>query len=506
MSLKGRPGSLPWLIHHELRLAWRGIGGKGIALMVVLLLILSGSLHLAAYKLLAGLPAGEMPDFGVFAGGLALWVIVTLMLSQAILMSVTALFDRGDLDLLLSSPLPTRHVFVARGLGIAVSVLPLYLLLLSSVANVGVFTGHPQLLGIYPTLLALALGVTALGLWLTLLLVRMLGARRARTVAQVLGSLVGAIAFLGFQAPNILSREAKARLMGRLTGWLAPDGPLSIDSPVWYPARALLGEGLPLLATVLVGAGSFWLVVSLTHRHFLAGTQESVSGSERRGQPAPAAGSVRFRTGLSRSMLLKEWRLILRDPQLITQTLLQLMYMLPMLFLALRGEGQLAQVFMIPAMVWLATALAANLAWITVAAEDAPDLLGCAPTSLIRLRWLKVLAALLPVWLLVLPYQIYLMGQGGWQALVLLVCLLGGTVSVGAGQVWYPRQAKRGDMKKRMQGMQAVGWLELLVTLGWVGVAYCLQAALAYAPLALLAVLVGTGGTWWLGRSKRGEL
>lgn len=26
-SLKGRPGSALWLIHHELRLAWRGLGG-----------------------------------------------------------------------------------------------------------------------------------------------------------------------------------------------------------------------------------------------------------------------------------------------------------------------------------------------------------------------------------------------------------------------------------------------------------------------------------------------
>lgn len=504
--LKGKPGSTLWLIRHELRLAWRGVGGKGIKLLLVLLLILGAAIHLGAYGLLAKLPEGEMPPWALFALGGAAWLVASLMLSQAILQSVTALFDRGDLDLLLASPLPTRNVFMARGLGIAISVVGLYLFMLTPLAHVGVFTGHANLLAIYPTLLSLALGVTALGIWLTLLLVRWLGARRARTVAQLLGSLVGAAMFLASQAQTILSEAQRKQLTVTLMRWIAPGGPLSEDSLLWFPARALRGDLLPLLVVIAVGAGAFWAVIGLAHQHFLAGTQESVTGSAKRGLAAPSAGSVRFRSGVWRNVLVKEWRLILRDPQLITQTLLQLLYLTPMLFIAMRGDGNSA-VMLMPAVVWLATSLAGSLAWITVAAEDAPELLGCAPTSLARLRWLKLMAALLPVWLLVSPMLILLPGHDLMQALIFLTCLVGGTLSVGMGLIWYPRQGKRADMKTRMKGHGAVGMLEALLTFGWAGLAYCLSSppAFKWSPLALAAVVLGMGVTWVLGRSRRAD-
>lgn len=502
--LAGRPGSTWWLIRHELRLAWRGVGGKGIKLLLVLLLILGVALHAGVYGLLAKLPEGDMPPWALFALGGAAYVVISLMLSQAILQSVSALFDRGDLDLLLASPLPTRSVFMARGLGIAISVVGLYLFMLAPLAHVGLFTGHANLLAIYPTLLSLALGVTALGIWLTLLLVRWLGARRARTVAQVLGSLVGAALFLASQAQNMLGEAQRKQLTVLVMRWLAPGGPLSEDSPLWLPARALRGELLPLLAIMALGVGAFWAVIGLAHQHFLAGTQESVSGSVKRGVAAPSAGSVRFRAGIARNVLAKEWRLILRDPQLITQTLLQLLYLTPMLFIALRGDGR-AAVMLMPAVVWLATSLAGSLAWITVAAEDAPELLGGAPASLARLRWLKLLAALLPVWVLVSPLVVVLPGHDWKQGLIFIVCLVGGTLSVGMGLIWYPRQGKRADMKTRMKGHGVVGMLEALLTFGWAGLAYCLGSppAFNYWPLALLAVLLGMGVTWVLGRSRR---
>lgn len=501
-SLKGRPGSALWLIHHELRLAWRGLGGKGIKLMLALLSMLAIATHMAALGLLSKWPQGAMPPWVLFALGGAGWVVISLMLSQAILQSVTALFDRGDLDLLLASPLPTRSVFMARGLGIAISVVGLYLFLLAPLANVGLFTGHANLLAIYPTLLSLALGVTALGIWLTLLLVRLLGARRARTVAQVMGSLVGALMFLASQAQNMLGEAQRRHLGELLMRWISPGGPLSESSLVWLPARALRGELWPLLAVVAVCLGAFWAVIGLAHRRFLAGTQESVSGSAKRGLAAPSAGSVRFRGGVWRNVLVKEWRLILRDPQLITQTLLQLLYLTPLLFIALRGDGRGA-FMLVPAIVWLAASLAGSLTWITVAAEDAPELLGGAPVPLVRLRWLKLLAALLPIWVLVSPVLVYLPVRDAMQALIFAFCLLGGTVSVGMGMIWYPRQGKRGDMKTRMKGHGLIGMLEGVLTAGWAGLAYCLIAGSAYLPLPVLAIALGSGITWFLGRSRR---
>ncbi len=503
-----RLGSAHWLVRHELRLAWRGTAQKGRRLLAVLMGVASLILHIGAYTLLHRLPDGEMPPQFIYLLGGAVWLCLSLMLSQAILQSVSALFDRGDLDLLLSSPLPTQSVFVARGLGIAVSVLTLYLFLLAPLANAGLLTGHANLLAIYLALPALALAVTALGLWLTLSLVRVLGARRARTVAQVFGSLVGASLFLITQGNSWVGEATRQHWAGLLRHWAEPGGALAIGSPVWWPARALQGELLPLLAMLALGAGSFWLVVRLAHRRFLEGTQESVSGSARRGMKAPPAGTARFRRGLWRNVLVKEWRMILRDPQLIAQSLLQVLYLVPAVWLPLHGGGGGSAgnpALLATAVVGLATTLASALTWITVSAEDAPELLGSSPNSPAQLRWLKVAAALIPVWLLVSPALIPAVREGLWPALVFVFCLAGGTLSVGAAQVWYPRQGKRGDLKKRGQGAQAVGILELLIAAGWAATAYCLNAALPYAPLALAAALAGSGAVWLMGRARREE-
>jgi len=507
MSVFGtpRPGSAQWLIRHELRLTWRGTGQKGRILLFVTLGLVSLAMHFGAYVLLRHLPEGAFPPQALYLLGGATWLCVSLMLSQAILQSVSALFDRGDLDLLLSSPLPAQSVFMARGLGIAASVVMLYLFLLTPLANAGLVTGHVNLLAIYLALPALALAVTALGLWLTLALVRLLGARRARTVAQVFGTLMGALLFLITQANGMVGEAKRQHWAGLLRHWVQAGGPLALDSPFWWPGRALQGELLPLLAVVAIGAGSFWGVVRLMQRRFLEGTQESVSGNARRSAAAPRAGAARFQRGLWRNVLIKEWRMILRDPQLIAQTLLQVLYLLPTVWLALRGSSIGNSAVLAPAVVGIAATLASGLAWITVAAEDAPELLGSSPNSLARLRWLKVLAALIPVWLLASPVLIPLLREGAWPALVFIVCLAGGTLSVGAAQIGYPRQGKRSEMKKRGQGAQAVGILEVLIAAGWAGSAYCLNAALAYTPLPLLAALAGSGAVWVMGRSRREE-
>ena len=497
-----RPGSTAWLIRHEMRLAWRGVGGKRAMVMLGVLAVLSVALHVGAWMLLRSAPAGDWPPVVAYLLGGAAWLCITLMLAQAIAASVLALFDRGDLDLLLSSPLPTRNVFLARGLGIAANLPVLYLFFLAPFADVGLFVGHANLLAIYPALFALSLGVTALALALTLLLVRWLGARRARSVAQVLGSLVGAAMFLTFQVPNFAGPEFTRHMIARLMTSAQPGGALALDSPLWWPARALQGDLLAMLAIAVLGAGAFWAVIGLAHRRFLDGTQESVTGSARRGLASPRAGSTRFRGGLGRTVLVKEWRLIARDPQVITQTLMQVLYMMPAMFLIMRSASQ-ALVLLVPAMVYIASTLASNIAWLTVAAEDAPELLGTAPVPTGRLRALKVAAALLPVWGLVSPLVAWLAWRQPLEGLIFVACLAGGTLSVGTAQIWYPRQGKRTDLKKRMQGHGVLGMLELAVVLSWGALAYCLGGAPAWTPLALLCAALGSGSIWLLGRSRR---
>lgn len=496
-------GSAAWLLQHELRLAWRGIGlrhrwSAGIA---VGLLWLAG--HAAAYAWLhemrhAGTPPSVIPMVGGFTV-----MVMSLMLSQAVLLSVSVLFVRGDLDLLLSSPVPARSVFMVRGLEVAASSCVLYLALCSPVADIGVLTGRPGLLAIYPTLVGLALAMTALGMLLTLWLVRLLGARRARTGAQLLGAFVGASIFLATQGQNMLDDDRQHRLAQLLAHWAEPGGPLSPDSLCWLPGRAMLGETGPLLWVIGLGASSFWLVMALAHRSFVAGARESLHESAPRVLAGTGSGPARMRAGVSLNVMIKEWRLIRRDPQLISQALLQTLYLLPLMFLAFRHHDAMAVV--VPGAVLFGTSLAGSLAWITVAAEEAPELIVTAPVDLNRIRRLKVLAALAPVWAMLSPLLVLLLVNDMRLALVFLFCALGGTLSAGTMQLACPRRGDRREMNKRVQGGVLIGLVETFNGIAWAATAYCLISAWQYLPLALLPALLGPAAAWWLGKARRDQ-
>ena len=81
-------------------------------------------------------------------------------------------------------------------------------------------------------------------------------------------------------------------------------------------------------------------------------------------------------------MRRKEWTLLLRDPWLMSQTLMQLLYLLPPAFLLWRGfyAGRRLGV-LVPILIVAAGQLGGGLAWLAVSGEDAPDLIASAPVS-----------------------------------------------------------------------------------------------------------------------------
>jgi ABC-2 type transport system permease protein len=507
MMPKLKVGTWPWLLRHEVRLQWRSVGGARVWVVGLFGGFIWLGLHAAAWGLLRGLDAISMPPKVIIIFGALTWLIITLMFSQAIMLSVTALFDRGDFDLLLSSPLNTRTVFTVRGMGIAVSCVMLYFLLVTPFAHVGVFTGHANLLAIYPAIISIGLLVASLGMLLTLSLVRLLGARRARVVAQLFGAVVGAAMFMLSQVQNMLGRQAHDQITALMKNAAEPGGVLAPDSIVWFPFRAFTGEPIALLSVVILGVGGFFLVVNLTYKRFLSGTQESVTGSANKvnSSSAPEARFQKSRGGFISTVLMKEWRLIWRDPQLIAQTFLQMLYLLPVVFLVFRNSDAVS--YVVPGAILLASTLAGSFAWITVAAEEAPELIGTAAVSLTRIRWLKVFAALIPVWIFVSPILFFLLTKNLLWAAIFFLCLAGSTISAGVIQIWYPRAGDRKNMKKRAQGSMLINMVEAFCAFGWSGAAYALmQMPSPWAWLALVGLAfaaLGPMGAWVLGRSRR---
>ena len=498
------PGGACWLLHHELRLSWRGMGGKRAWLLLVAGSVLWAFVHFAAWKLLSSKAISgveQIPPIAMAIAGGVFWLFASIMVSQSVAHAVAALFDRGDLDLLLSSPLPPRAIFMIRGLGIAVGSCLAPALLLLPFAHVGVVAGCPGMIAIYVVIGSLALASAAAGMALTMSLVRAFGARRAKTIAQVAAALIGAAFFLLSQVQTMLpksQREALAAWAGHETqvgGWFSP------DSVLWWPVKAMLGEVVPLLLVVAVGVGSFWLVVNLAYRRFVSGTQESLTGGKTRAVYAP--GPVRFGSGVVRLLLVKEWKQLVRDPQIITQTLLQILYLIPLLFIGFGGRRDV--MLLVPGFVVITSMLAGNLAWLTIAAEDAPELVGTSPISIARIRLIKAAAAILPVLALLIPLALWWLVRDPAVALVLLLCCLGGMVSAAICHIWNPRKGNRRDMKHRYRESKFATLLETLGSFGWAGVAYCMNGHWSWLPLPLFFVLVGPGSAWVMGRAARRE-
>jgi ABC-2 type transport system permease protein len=201
--VKAAPGSSLWLLRHELRLAWYGAainkGGRRRMGWVSMAVWAAAwiTLHVLAFVVLRKVaPGGVMDPRLAIPATLVLAAIAIFMLAASLRASVLALFERGDLDLLLSSPLSSRSIFTVRLLGVIVAGAALYLFLFGPLVHVGVALGQLRWVGVYVAIMATATLMACLGMLLTLGLVRLLGARRTRVVAQVLSAVAGALLFL----------------------------------------------------------------------------------------------------------------------------------------------------------------------------------------------------------------------------------------------------------------------------------------------------------------------
>lgn len=481
MSLRLQPGGILWLLHHELRLYLRRMGaaGKtgpsrgtivGAALAVLLL-------HGFAWSLLSATGGRGAADDATLAIGASLLfaLVFSMMLSQGIKNSVAVLFERGDLDLLLSSPLPSRSIFSVRLGAVALGSAALYLLLLAPFAHVGLLLGQPHWLAIYPLVLGAAATAASLSMLLTLGLVRLLGIRRSRVLAQLLGALVGALFFLLSQLYTNLGMSHQHQLAGWLRAHMGPAAALGPHSLLWLPGRAALGEPLPLLALAAVGAAAFVLTVHFTHGFFVHGMQQAVSLVKNPLAP-PGGPRYRFGRGLAFTVMLKEWRLIRRDPQLISQVLLQLLYMLPLaIMLVVKANAVLPG--MGASLTFLSTSLTTALAWLIIAAEDAPDLLRGAPARSATVAAAKLAAALVPTLLLVAAPLLWLAWRQPLAALLLALFVAAASVSAALVVRWSARPAARGDFRQRSKDNLLGTFFELGTSMAW--------SALAWMALSL---------------------
>ncbi|HMN88087.1 MAG TPA: permease, partial [Bauldia sp.] len=145
---------------------------------------------------------------------------------------------------------PAARIFAVRLGAIALAMMVTGMLIAGAFINVLVVLGGARWLAAYGAVAAGGAAATAIAVGLTVLLFRLIGPRRTRFVAQVLAAVIGAVFVIGLQGAAILSYGTISRFAILQSEKLAAILP-GVDSPLWWPARAMMGDVGALAATGL---------------------------------------------------------------------------------------------------------------------------------------------------------------------------------------------------------------------------------------------------------------
>jgi ABC-2 type transport system permease protein len=494
------PGTLAWLARHELRLSWRELvamltGGKrSRALWLCAAALVFGALlHILAYSLVAPFAVGTPDRTTVVLITGFLLLAWSLMLSQAVEMLTRAFYARADLDLVLGSPVASQKLFAVRILAVMLSTTFMAAPLAAPFINALAYAGGARWLGAYGVIVALGAASSAIAVALTVTLFGVLGPKRTRLVAQIIAAVIGAAFVIGIQAVAILATGTLSRFAALRSNTILAYAP-PLDSPVFLPARAAMGN-LPALLILTGGALVLLaLSISLFASRFAehAGAAAGVSHAPTRERPARA-----FRSSTPQAVLRrKEWTLLKRDPWLLSQTLMQVLYLLPPALLLWRNFGSDgALVVLVPVLVMAAGQLAGGLAWLAVSGEDAPDLVATAPVHPRKILRAKIEAVMGGVALLLAPLLIALAWASPHAALVTLVGAAVAAASATLIQLWFRTQAKRSHFRRRQTSSRLATFAEAFSSIAWAATAGLAAAGTWFALMPAViafAILAGT--------------
>jgi ABC-2 type transport system permease protein len=495
--------ALTWFARHELRLAsreWLAMmtGGrrKRKRAAAIGLIVFAAFLHIPAWAVIgrfAGLqlPLDKSSLIVITATILLAWA---LMLSQAIESVTRVFYARADLDLIMSSPVKLTNVFSIRIGAIALSITAMALLLSTPFVDVLVIGGGLRWLSAFGVVIAIGLSAAAIAIAATIALFRLIGPARTRMVAQILAAIIGAGFVIALQVAAILSYGTLSRfavLTSDATAAIAP-GP---DSLLWWPARAALGDGEALLLLLSFGLILLGAVMALFSPRF---ADTAVNAAAHAGASRPGVRAKSFRGG-SRQLALrrKEFVLLRRDPWLISQTLMQLLYLVPPALLLWRNfaDSSTAIALVTPVIVMAAGQLAGGLAWLTISGEDAADLVATAPLPPSRVIRAKIEVVLIAIGAIFAPLVLALGFASPAQAAVTALGVVVGAASATSIQLWFRVQARRSQFRRRQTSSRLATFAEAFASIGWAataGLALALPIAAIISGIMTASLLAAT--------------
>lgn len=515
-----RIASIPELLRPKLIMTRRRLGGEGSELRAVVLglvgLIFWGVLFAIIYRMLlyfkAAAGIGDVLALKLL--GLILLAFLSVLLLSNIITALTSFFLARDLELFAAAPVDGLRMYFARLLetmGHSSWMVVLVLVPVFSAYAVAYSAGPMYLLVAIPTLLAYLVLPAVIGAALTLVLVNVFPARRAR-------DLLALLALFGAAGLVVLFRLVRPEQLARPEGFRdLVDFVAALETPqsMWLPSEwaaetlmAALGIGLgagdyfPLLllsstaAAFLVGGGY------LHERMYREGFSRSQEGAELRSTSAPRArleGSLGALPVTARSLVAKDIRSFFRDTtqwsQLILLAVLVVIYIYNVKVLPL-WSGEEVGFFLINVVSFLnlglagfvLSAIAARFLFPAISLEGRTLwLLKSSPMDLRSLLWSKYWVGVLPLLVLALALTAgtnVILRVGTFMMVLSLVSITVMTFAIGSLALGFGAMFPRFDTENSAEISTGFGGLLFMMSaIVYLGVIVMLQAWPVYSVL-----------------------
>lgn len=433
--------TLPWFLQHEWRL-WCREQKQYQSLLILALLIIPvfyGSIiGLAMFVRplrmnLQGLQQqlAQSPELGFWIA-VGAWVCLLLIgLYDSLTRLLNFLSQPTSMELLASSPVEAQMHLAVQLYKLAFNLLLGYGYLLGAVPGIVFLARSWQPVGgfviatIHATLLSISLATG-----LVLFLVRWLGLQKANTVIRLSFTVPGLFLFMGLvslRSPIGWPTFTREQLLQFFQQYIASNMWWGQESWLWFPARASLLEPQAIVLMTLLSGGLVWLTYKQLPTAFMKAIQQphiqreqSLNGSQ-----------AKFISGVTPNIIVKEWRLIWRRNQLWQLCwgwIICTVFIWPNWILSPttihQFPTQAGKVTMLT--VFMGASLASGLLGHFVAGEDL-HWFPSVPVSSRQLQVSKLLAALGPVWVLLLPAIALVQFLGGSGSITLLLLLIAST-------------------------------------------------------------------------------
>ncbi|HZG08111.1 MAG TPA: hypothetical protein VEZ70_03925 [Allosphingosinicella sp.] len=463
-----RPVGTGWLCAHEFRLHIRSLQFTQNAKLygVLLLGFLLAGVGFVLFVRKVPVPAQELTGLAA-----ALSLFLTLLIFSNTLVAGPKIFSKNaDLAMLATAPVPFARVMQAKLAGIAAGLtfaycVPLLLLLLPFALAV-----QPRILGAVVTLPLLSFGAAASAFLFLVLLIKLFGAAKARTYANICAALAGGIFFCLY----LLLYHQQDFNAVRMT---LADVPAVLIAVVQAPARGILGDPLAMVAVGATAIALSWLATYSLTRELAFGTLHQKLRTAGPAMQKPMSALPLHSPAAS--ILAKDTLVLARDPELLFKLGLRVMYAVPLVAVILRG-GASDPFVLVAGISFVLGQLASSLAWLLISGDDHPSLLKTAPVAPRLITRTKIALSATPSILFAVVASIAL---ARWSVVAAL-CMFWTTVLVAFSAAWLQALTSAPSSKQAFLTNKDLTVTSMLITLSvsaalaglgaWIG--YRLQA------------------------------